>query len=809
MLAKRIVDDYLYDLRLSLRSLIKTPVFTAVAILTLALGIGANVSIFSLIESILLRPLPYDQPEQLIMMSEGGDDISNRMISYPNFLDWREGNQAFAFISTMRDVDLALTEGGSLEVVTARVVAADYFGGVMRIPPILGRDFTSDDEKSRSPVVEISNRFWRRHFGADPQVLGKTISLNRSTFTVIGVVPDVSFSDAAPPLWLLVGGRWGDFNWGRDHREDRTAGYVIGRLKPSVTTDQARQNMASVCGELFKQYPVHNAGGPRPNLLSLKDSLVGDLRPALLILFGAVGLVFLIACANVANLLLARGLSRQKEVAIRAALGAGRRHILRQVLAESLLLAVAGGSAGLLLADSILLIYRSWGRQVGPMQHGPAINLYVIAFTTAISLLAGLSFGLLSAWHASKGDLNILMREGGRTASGRGAFRNVIVVSEMALALVLFIGAGLLIKSLERLIESDPGFNPKHLVTMDLNLPYGRYEKKDERSRLFRQVAEGVGSLPGVESVSISSSHPGFPDRLQNDIFPEDHPPLQRGELINVDWAPVSEDYFKATQIQIEKGRSFTREEVDQGLPVVVVDANLAARFWPGQEALGKWIKYDSPTKHEIVGIARPVQRYGSELQPLIKIYTPLGRATVLQAALSIRGSATDLRGLATAINDRIHSLDSDIAASRVETMEALLAAVAAPMRFNTILLGLFAAIAGGLAVSGLYGVIAYIVSERTREIGIRMAIGASRRDVVALILGNGLRLTLIGIAVGAAASVAVTRLMKNLLFGVSTSDPMVFIGMCLILVFVAMMASVVPTLKATRIDPAVALRCQ
>jgi putative ABC transport system permease protein len=380
-------------------------------------------------------------------------------------------------------------------------------------------------------------------------------------------------------------------------------------------------------------------------------------------------------------------------------------------------------------------------------------------------------------------------------------------VAEIAMALILMLGAGLLIKSFTRLVGAPLGFNPQSVITIDLKLPYGKYEQRLGRSRLYRQTLEKVAVIPGVESVSISNNRPGFTDGWQSDIYPEDHPPLKPGEIINVDWGIVTEDYFKTMGAQILSGRSFTKEEVDLGRPVVLVDENLARRFWSGKDALGKWIKYDSADKHEIIGVVKEVKQYGSEMQPLIKIYTPLGRAKALQTVLSIRTNLTDLQGLTAAVVQGVHTLDRDIPLDKVVTMEKLLAEAATPMRFNMALLVLFAAIAVALVVSGLYGVIAYIVAERTQEIGIRMTLGASQRDILKLIITHGLKLTITGIFIGIVISVVVTRLIKNLLFGVSTTDPVIFGVTCALLGVVALLACLLPTLKSTRIDPAITMR--
>src|SRR5215471_7604846 len=808
------LESVLSDLRLAIRLLSKQPLFTLITILTLAIGIGANSAIFSVVENVLVRPLPYPHPERLVMMAQNEAEISNRMISYPNFVDWRERNDVFDSLSTVRDFDMTVTDGSSLGVITIQIVAADYFK-VLGLNPLIGRGFSIEDERSHSNVAIISKGFWREHFGADEQILGRQINLNRTLFTIIGVMPDVPYAQPAAPLWLLIGGDWAYFRWARDHREERTAGYVVGRLKPGVEIGRAREKMNDISAELLRNYPRENAGGSGVSVVYLQDSLTDNVRPALLLLWGSVSLVLLIACANVASLLLARALSRRREAAICAALGASRVRIMRQAITESLVLAVPGGGVGLLFAFCLMSLYGSLNYRIGPGVGYMGLDGYAVAFTFALALLAGLGFGVVSAWYGSSVNLHLLGREGSRTfiirsnTKGIGvALRNLIVIVEIAMALALLVSAGLMIKSFVRLARSPLGFDPHQVTALELNLPFGRYDKRSDRNGFFRQLLVRVAALPGVESVSIASSKPGFPDKLQNDIYPEDHPRLRPGEIINVDWDPVTEDYFATMKIGILRGRSFAQEEVDEGRPVVVVDESLAKRFWPGQDALGKWIKYDSAEKHQIVGIASDVKRFRSKLQPLIKIYTPFGRAKVLQSVLLIRTPLTDRRGLIAAVTATAQGLDSDIPVNRLEAMDGLLAEVAMPVKLCTALLACFSIIATVLAASGLYGLISYLVTERTREIGVRMAIGASRRQIVTLIMAQGLRLTALGMFIGLGMSVVMTRVMTSLLYGVSARDPVTLLATALLLGLVAALGCLIPTLRATRIDPARALQC-
>ena len=804
------------DLGLATRRLSKQPLFGLVAILTLAAGIGANSAIFTVVKNVLISPLPYPNSERLVMMAENDNDISNRMISYPNFVDWRERNDVFDSISTVRDLDMSLTDGGAEVVtaggvVTAKIVAADYFK-VLGLNPLAGRDFSRDDERAASHVALISQSFWREHFRGDPSILGQSISLNRVPFTIIGVMADAPHSPSNAPIWLLVGGDWGYLNWGRSHRSERSAGFVIGRLKPGVDITQARDRINLISADLFRTYPVENAGGGRVTVLSLRDALTSNLRPALLLLSAAVGLLLLIACANVASLLLARAASRRREAAILAALGASRARIIRQAVTESLALSVLGGVTGLVFAGGLITLYGSLRYPVAPAAQGLGLDKYVAGFTLSLSLLTGLVFGLVSGLYVSKPTLGVLGSDGGHTMTMGGSgsrVRNLIVTAEIAMALTLLTCAGLMINSFVRLLRSPLGFNSHSVTAIDLNLPYGRYDQRADRSRLFRQLIDQVAARPGVQSVSISSSSPGFPDQFQNDIFPEDHPRLQPGEIINVDWTPVTEGYFATTGVPILRGRTFTQKEVDDGSPVVIVDQTLAERFWPRKDALGKWIKYDSPQPHQIIGIAGPVKRFGSTLQPLIKIYTPFDRANVLHSVLLIRTAIPNPAGLTAAVADIAQRLDPDIPIVKAETMDDLLSQAAAPARFYAISMGCFAAMATLLAVCGLYALLSYLVAERTREIGIRMAIGASRRQVVTLIMTRGMKLTAVGVGIGIVASIASSRLISTALFGISATDPTTLILTALVFFAVAAAGCLAPTLRASRIDPMRALQCE
>ena len=796
------MDSLLKDIRYGVRSLLKHRSLTALAMVTLALGIGANTAMFSVINAVLLRPLPYAEPERLVWMNESGPEVASRWLSYPNFVDWRARSQSFESMSTFRGWSVTLTSADQPLNLNARMVAADYFK-VMRVAPLLGREFSADDDQpGASPVTILSQSFWQTQFASDPNIVGKTITLDDRAYTVIGVMPQSFAYQGPPPLWLPIGPQ----DW--KQRDVRIAGNVIARLRPGVTIEQARAEINGVARQLAREHPVTNGGADRVTVISLQNSITGNIAPALLILFGAVGLVLLIACANVANLLLARAATRRKEFAVRAALGATRARIIRQLLIESLLLSLAGGLFGLLLASWSTALLSRVAHETVPRLEGLHLSYGVLGFNLLVSVLSGLAFGLAPALRFSKAELQETLKDSGATTSAREGkrLRGALVIAEVALSVALLAGAGLLIKSMLRLSNADPGFEPHSVVTMDLKIPRNRYQGKGERARLLQQILDRVQVQPGVAAATLSASLPGFED-WTTDISAEGQAPRKPGELINVDWAIVSADYFKTMRVPILRGRTFTRDEDAEGKPVVLIDENLARRFWPNEEALGKHIGYDSPTRHEVIGIVKEVRRYGSEAKPLIKIYTPMGRAAVQNPTLSVRSTSSDPQDLVGVITREIHSLDKDLPVTEITTLEDILAREVSPKRFNTGLLSIFAALALLLAAIGVYGVTSYTVAQRTHEVGIRMAIGAQRRDVLKLFMGEGLKLVLAGIAIGLAGAFALTRLLASLLFGVSATDATTFVLVAIALLLVALLACYIPARRATKVDPLVALR--
>jgi len=791
------------DLIYALRWLRKNPGFTLLAVLMLAVGIGVNTAMFSVINAVLLQPLPFSEADRIVWMNESGPEIKNRQLSYPNFVDWRARNQVFEAMSLFRGWSVNLTGTDKPENLDARIVTADYFK-VMRATPVLGRDFTpEDDQPGAAAVTIISYGFWQQRFAGDPNIAGKQILLEDQPHTIIGVAPPDFTHHGPPPLWVLMG----PLNW--KHRDVRDAGNVIARLKPGVTIDQARAEMNRISQQLRQEHPVANAGADTVNVVSLQESITGRVTTALKILFVAVALVLLIACANVANLLLARAATRRKEFAVRAALGASRFRIVRQMLVESLVLAFAGGVLGLVLALWTMALLSRVAHETVPRMSGLAINGKILAVNLAVSLLTGILFGVLPALRSSRTDLQETLKDSSSTTMDTTGkkLRGTLVVAEVALSVALLVGAGLLVKSLVRLFQSDNGFDPNGVLTMELKVSRNRGRDTAELNRLLHQVLQGVQAQAGVDKAALSAALPGLDNGWQNDIAVEGEGKRKLGELINVDWSIVSADYFQTMKIPLLRGRTFTRDEDEQGKPVVLVDENLARRFWPNEEALGKHIKYDSATPHEIIGIVPAVKTYGSEATPLIRIYTPMGRAPQRNATLSIRANNVDAKTLTAAVMRTVHEIDKDLPITEVATLDDILARESSTRRFNAGLFSVFAALALALAVTGVYGVLSYSVSQRTHEVGIRMALGAGRRDVLRLFMQQGMRLVLLGLVIGLVGAFALTRLMSSLLFGVSATDKLTFVVVALGLTIVGVCACYLPARRATKVDPLVALR--
>ena len=817
------MQTLLQDLRYGLRVLASNAGFTIVAVLTLTLGIGANTAIFSVINGVLLQPLPYHDPSRLLILGEKTPEFETMSLSYPNFLDWQKENRCFASLAALRWGDYDLTGAGTPEHVSGKMVSAGFFS-TLGITPLLGRDFQAqEDHQGAARVALISAGLWKRHFGSSPDVIGKLITLNGQGYTVIGVIPaDFRLMGAADVFTLL--GQWDDVF--AHSREAHPGLRAVGRLKPVVTREQAQADMNTVAARLAEIYPksnAHHGVSMRP----LAQEIVGDVRPALLVLLGAVGFVLLIACANVANLLLARSTSRRREMAIRAALGASQGRRVRQVLTECVLIALAGGVLGLLLAR--------WGTQAVvaaipgglPRMENIGVDGWVLAFTLAVSVATGVIFGLAPALQMSRLDLQSTLQEGSRgsTGSQRG-LRSVLMVAEVGASFVLLIGAGLMLKTMWQLSRVKPGFNPRNMLTFSVGLNPANRATPDRIRAAYRQLLEDMRGLPGVQAAGMVDDVPLTDSDSELPFWVSGRPrPTSQSEML---WAlnyDVTPGYLRAMDIPLLRGRFISGADVKGSAPVVVIDEMMAKGLFPQQDPVGQSIRIAVPEGFgpgldaplEIVGVVGHVKHFGLDTDAASKVqyqvYLPYEQLpdqimpTVAMGMTVMVRTTVDPRSLVSAVRRRVLERGGDQPVFDVQTMEKIVSDSVAGRRFSMLLLGVFAALALMLASVGIYGVISYTATQRTHEIGIRMALGAKRVDVLRLVVGQGLRLALIGIGAGLAAALGLTRLMSSMLYGVRPTDLVTFAAVSLLLAGVAVLASYVPARRAMRVDPIIALR--
>ena len=808
------------DIQYGLRTLRKSPGFTAVAVLTLALGIGVNTALFSVVNGVLLNPLPFPQPDQLITLHESKPNFEQGSISYPNFRDWQKDNHTLSALAVYRGYAFSLTGTGEAEQVSAEFVSSDFFP-LLGVTPVIGRTFApGEDEIGAPPVALVSAGFWQRKFGSAPDILGKALTLDGRNYTVIGVIP-ASFHLRIPSfqereVYAPIG------QWSNPLLPTRGAGlgiHGIGRLKPGVTIEQARADMEAVTRNLAGAFPDADRG-ISASLVPLREQMVGNVQPLLLMLLAAVGFVLLIACVNVANLLLARSTGRTREFAIRAALGASRFRVLRQLLTESILLALVGGALGLLLA--------AWGTRAAlgvlptalPRAEEIGLDPRVLIFTMGITLLAGILFGLAPALKVSQPNLHETLQEGVRGTSGaRHRAQAVFVVIEMALALVLLIGAGLMIRSLARLWSVDPGFNPHQVLTFNVSPPPSlRTATPDAIRAAMRGLHDQLKSTPGVQSVSLTmGALPLSSDDEQ--LFWLDGQPKPASQN-DMSWAIdyiVAPDYLKVMGTPLQRGRFFTEADNEHAPAVVVVDEVFAHKFFPHEDAVGKRIHLNNSTAPaEIIGVVGHVKQWGLDSDDTeslrAQFYIPGMQMPDEFIKLSASGMSVVVRsdgadGLFNSIRHTSEQMSGQQVISGAQTMDEIIASSLATRRFSMILLSVFAGLALLLASVGIYGVISYVVGQRVHEIGIRMALGARRGDILRMILGSGGKLALAGVGLGLAAALGITRLMASLLYGVGATDPLTFAGVALLLALVALAACYIPARRATRVDPMVALR--
>ncbi|HEY4575019.1 MAG TPA: ABC transporter permease [Thermoanaerobaculia bacterium] len=810
-----LLETFSQDVRYAGRMLARQPGFTAVAALTLALGIGANTAIFSVVEAVLLRPLPYRHAERTVLLweSQPHRDVARNVVNPANFLDWREQAKSFDQMAAFADRRFNLTGGGEPEEVPAQSVTPNLFS-LLGAGAELGRTFTPEDAKpDHDGVAILSHGLWQRRFGGAPDIIGRTLSLNGRGVTVIGVMPadfqwfirEKSLTGKPAELWIPLG-----FTEEQRVRRGRFL-QAVARLAPGVSLARAQAEMGAVAGRLETQYPKFNHGWG-VSVVPLRDQLAGEIKPALLVLLAAVGFVLLIACVNVASLLLARAAGRHKEIAIRSSIGAGRRRIIRQLLTESLLLALLGGALGLLLSYAGLkaLVALSPPNLAGVGQAG--LDLPVLAFTLAVTVLTGVVFGLAPALEASRVNLGGALNESGRGNAGsrRGRrLRDALVVAEVGLALVLLVGAGLMIRSFLRLQAVHPGFDAKGLLTMRALLPAAKYADDDRQIAFFRQAAARLRTLPGVISASVVSALPFADLGAATSFSIEGTSFTHEADKPTTDVRVVDEEYFHTLRIPLLAGRTFTAQEAVEDRKVAVINETLARKYFPGVNPVGKRILVNmtaEPTYTEIIGVVGDA-RYASldgELHPMVYWTAPHLTYSAMTFVLRTAGDPADL---APAARREILAIDKDQPVSDVRTMESWLSESLARTRFGTLLLGAFAGLALTLAAAGLYGVMSYSVVQRQNEIGVRMALGARAKDVLRLVIRQGLALALAGVALGLLGALALTRLLSSLLYGVSATDPLTFAALALLLTAVSWIACYIPARRAARVDPLIAMR--
>ncbi len=795
----------------SFRVLLKRPSLTAVAILAIGLGIGANTAIFSVVNTVLLQPLPYEDPKQLVMLSteQRNQALDGRgTFSLPDFLDVQRSSTTLEYVAIYQGAGTVVNEGGEPERVLGAAVSADYFP-LLRVKPVLGRVFTRDEDKpDASPVIVISYGLWQRRFAGDPGIINREINLGGKT-TVVGVLPagfQFPISDRTQDYWEPINSAE-LAKEGRD-RANRFLN-VIGRLKPGVTVTQAKADLDLLSRQIEQQSPESNTNVVF-NAVSMHEDLTRDYRPALLIMLGAVGLVLLIACANVANLLLARATARQKEIAIRMALGASRTRIAAQLLTESLLLSFAGGAFGLLLASWGTALLVAYGPADVPRLHDVSLDRYVLLFTLAVSTLTGVVFGLAPALHASRPDPVNMLKDAARGSSqgGRNWLRSGLIVTEVALSLMLLVAAGLLIHSFWRLLQTDAGFDPKGVLALDI--PLNRtYATREQQSAAFEQLIARMKTIPGVRDASVVSNVPLTDFDIELSFQVEGRQPYKPGEEAVADYTVIGNDYFRTMNINLRRGRAFTNEDTATSRPVIIVSDAFVKRYFANEDPMGRRIIFDGPNKvpREIVGIVGDIRRNGLDVDVQPEMYVPHIQKPERRLNLVLRTDADDATQFLPLARAEVKAFDSNQVIWRAQTLRQLLGVSVAPRRFNMVLLGIFASVALVLAAVGLYGVMSYSVSRRTQEIGIRMALGANRGDVLRLVVRQGMTMTFIGLVLGLVAAFLLSRVMMSLLHGVSPTDPLTFAGVSIVLLVVALLACLIPARRATRVDPIVALR--
>ena len=816
-----LMDTLLQDIRYAARKLIHTPAFTIIAVTTLALAIGATTTVFSIVDGVLLKPLPFRDPQQLVKIGSSTLEGTLTELSAPDFVDYRAQTHSFVGLAQIQDRGTAnLSIAGSDPVRLNSASVGALFFDLLGVRMELGRGFMrGDDSTGAEPIVVIADRLWRDRLAADPNVLGRSISLNGKTYRVVGVAPPSLTYPSTPDVWMpFIFESW------MTDPSNRGAHFIsaIARLRPGVSVDAAKRDMATVGARLRAEYPKSNAnfGGTAEEL---RTTLVGDSRAALLTMFGAVGFVLLIACANVANLLLVRAAGRETELAVRTALGAGRRRIVQQLVTESVMLSVAGAVIGCALAAWAVDAIVAAGPTGLPRLNEIHIDARVLAFSALVAVVTGLAFGLAPALQAAKAELAQALKENVRGSSSRRAThrtRSMLVVTEMALAVVLLIGAGLLIRSFAKLIHVDPGFRPKHVVSFDVSLPPVQYPYDRDARSFAAAVRDRIASLPGTRSVAVGFSRPMGQWSMRVGFDIDGQPPKPAQQRMSADVRPVSSNFFSTLGIPVRRGRTFTRAEEGFGPPpVVVVSQAFVQKFFPTENPIGQHItlgiSHDTaapPTsvksRGEIVGVVGDVRQESLGKDPAPAVYVGWGTLPIADMTFLVRSNA-DVSTISTAVREQVHAVDPALPVYDLHTMDDIVSDSVAQPRFYTLLLTAFAGLALLLAALGIYGVISCTVSQRTREIGIRIALGATHERVVRLVLGQGLGLTIVGVATGLVGAFWLVRLLAALLYGVQATDALTFVSVAVTLLGVAALASYIPARRAARVDPVIAMRAE
>ena len=812
------MNTFLADVRYALRLLIQSPAFTAIAVLTLALGIGANTALFSVVNGVLLNPLAYPHSEQLVAIYATIGGLDSAPIEYPNFQDWQRDSRSFDSMAAYRNEDYNFIGNGEGERLSGYMISAGFFD-TLGVVPVLGRTFRVDDDQiGAGPVVVLSGGFWKRKFGSSSDVIGKAITLNGTAYTIVGVIPDTftfygNLRDVYTPI-----GQWADPSF-RDRRISVGA-RAFGRLKPGVTLAQAQAEMDEVARNLAVAYPEADAGH-NIKLVSMKQDLVGNVEPLLFVLLAAVGFLMLIICANVANLLLARSVARTREFAIRSALGASQARLIRQLLTESVLLSVVGGALGLLLAWCGMKVILKALPAALPRAGEVSLDAKVLLFTLGLSLLTGVIFGLAPALKATRTNLQEVMKQSGRGSSGfRHRLQGTFVAAEIALALVLLVGAGLMIRTLGALWQVNPGFNPSHAITFNLAMPATSNTTSAETRARLRNFDEKMLSISGVQAVSVTlGSRPMIHDSALPFWIEGEPKPAHDSDMHAATFFLVESGFRKAMGITLLRGR-FVSDQDNENTPIVIdIDDNFARTYFPGQDPIGRHINFtEFNVQAEVVGIVGHVKQYALDADPpraiQAQFFYPFMQVPEKVMPLVAKSVAVVLRthddptAIMGQVRETVREIDPRQVVYNVQTMDDVVATSYAARRLTMILLTAFAALALTLACVGIYGVISYLVGQRTQEIGIRIALGAQRRDILILVLGEGTRMALIGAAIGTAASLVLTRLMAKQLFGVSAHDPLTYTSVAFALILVAIAACYVPAQRAVRVDPMKSLRC-